>query len=304
MAAGEYLEDEAMFTLDRLIEPIRKSSISRMVVPYQTTLNPSDNQAEITTVEDDFNIIIDLEVTQNKRSHQYVNRNTYTVPVIEGLLQYTHDELQRIQQSGKPIQSRINDLGNYWADRLDAMSFAASTTGVRDGDHQALVENGTSVAFDMSSYANFKSSVGTYIGTVADTFGNLADYPLLFVYNTQFLQTALGLTNSTSDREAMEYLDAALMKHGAPGSMSMHSERLGCALTTSSMELTITNEADEACALFVRSPNNYGGWDSPLDPRLDTPVNKNKGYKNTIVQRVINRVHKAGSILYDIDATP
>lgn len=303
MASGEYLEDAAKFSVSQLIEPIRNVSVIRRIADVQTTLTPSQNMVEIDTVTDDMNITFDLEVGQAKRSSQYISRNSYKVGAIQGLLQYSWDELQRIQQSGKPIESRIQALATHIADHEDAFSLAVSTTGLRDGDSEPLIENGTSEAFDLTDYASLKSSVASYIATATDTFNTLKPYPLIFVYNNKFMETADGLSNSTSDRSGLEYIDAVLQRVGAPGSMSIHSPRLGCAITVSQEKPTITNEADEACALFVKSPNHYGIYASPLDPRMKT-IDKDVGYKNTIVERWFAKVHKAGAILYDIDATP
>ena len=305
MASGEYLLDDAKFNVQQLIEPIRKASVIRKVAPIQTVIDPSDNQVEIDTLTDDFHITMDLEVTQEKRSSQYLTQNSYTVGLIQGLLQYDWDTFQRIQNSKQPVSKRVMDLGTHIADHEDAFALAVSTTGLRDGDAKPLLENGTSTAFLTDSYANLKSSMATYIGTLAGTFGNLKKYPLKFVYNTAFLQEVLGLSNATTDDDGIMYLDRQLKMYGGMGSEAIHSERVGCAITVAQDEITITNEADPTCAIMVYDRSNYSVYNSVLDPRPGAGgTNKDTGYKNKIIEKWFPFVHRATSILYDINTSP
>ena len=301
--SGEYLDTSYKFDTGMLIAPIRKASVVRQIADVKTVLSPSDQQLDIETITDDFSLMLDSEPLQAKRSKQYLTKNTYDVSALSAEISYSWDELVRINSSKLPMSKRVSDLALEIADVEDALALAVTTTGVKDGGALPFLQNGTSTAFDLTSYASLKTSIGTYIGNAATTFGNLKKYALKFPYNDKFLSTALGLSNTTTDDSGMGYIDNQLKLYGGPGSGIIQAPRLGCDVAYSGETLTITNEADEACAMFVKSPDHYEIYASPYDQRPE-PTNKSQGYYLKIVERWFPFVHRATSILYDIDATP
>lgn len=301
--SSAYLEESYTFDVDMLIEPIRKSSVARNHFMFMTELNPWDLEIDLTDVEDDLNIAVNVEPFDTPTSKNALNRNTYQTAVMHGEVSYPWDELQRINSSKLPMTERVRLVGYQLGQVTDGMLFAASSTGLQDGDHQPLLENGTSFDFDLDDYTTARDTVGQAIAAINTNLGNIQQYPLKFFINDKAFETLIQQHNANTDNSALTAIRELLTMFGGPGSGIFLTPRLGCALTVSGDVVNITNEADEAAALMSLNPAGFSILDSPLDDR-PRPTTKADGFYTKIVQRILARVHKANAIQYDIDATP
>ena len=299
----QYRETAYTFETGRLVEPIRKMSNIRRLVAPRGGLMPSDLQIEIETVTDDLPITVDMEFYENNQQHQSLDMNTYDVPVISAEMQYTVDELRRINSSNLPFNQRARAMGWSMGDKEEALSFAVSSTGVKDGDNQPLLENGTAMNWDIDAYDTLKTSLGTALGALSTKFGSLKPFPLVFAMNDKAFTTINQISNANTDRSGLEHIQQQLQLYGAPGSGIMQVPNLGAALTVgNNNELSVTVEADEAVALFCVSPDHFEIFNSPVEVRMyEHPIH---GLHVVALERWISRVHHAEAIQYDIDATP
>jgi hypothetical protein len=304
----EYLDTSYKFDSNMLIEPIRKASTVRQVVPIKTVLSPSDLQIDIESVTDDFKVTVDMEPYETPRSTQELAKNTYSVPVISGEITYTYDELMRINKSKLPMSQRVADLGTEFAKMEDALAWAGSTTGVKDGGALPIIENGTAVNWDVDAYATMiatATGMGAHLGTMATNLGNLKQYPLIFAFNDKAFSTMAGIESGVGANDTvLQVFDRMLKLYGGPGSGLLHVPNLGAAVTVGDDgSLTVTVEADECVALMAISPKFFEIYASPIEARED-PVSKRRGMAVKTVERWFPYVHEATAIMYDLDATP
>ena len=311
MSVGnEYLDTSYKFDTGMLVKPIRKASMLRQVLgsAIKTVLDPSDLQVTIETLTDDFNIGVDREPYETTRSTQSLIKDTYNVSVIQGEMSYGYDEIVRINNSKLPYNERVATMGTEIAEAEDAMFWAASTVGLKDGDHQAFIENGTAVSFDVDAYSTSiatATGLGAHLGTLGTNLGNLKQYPLIFAYNDKAFSTMAGIESGVGANDTtLQVFDRMLKLYGAPGSGLAHIPNLGCAVTVNSdNSMTVTVEADECVALMALSDKFFTGYFSPLDARL-RPPNKVDGQYVKVLERALGRVHNSNAIMYDLDASP
>ena len=306
--AGEYLETSYTFDTNMLIEPIRKASQVRQVAPIKTVLDPSDLQVDIETVADDLNISIDLEAFETPRSIQTLTKAPKTVPVLQGEIAYTWDELVRINKSKLPMNQRVANMGTELANIEDGHVWAVSSTGLKDGGAMPWIENGTAVGWDVDAYATMIASatgMGAHLGTMATALGNLKQYKLIFGFNDKAFSTMAGIESGVGANDTVLLVfDRMLKLYGGAGSGLLQIPNLGAALTVGDGGKTVvTVEADECVALMAIDPKFMEVYASPLDTRQD-PVTKRKGLAIKVVERWLPVVHNAAAIMYDLDATP
>ena len=295
---SQVLPESYTFQRDKLIEPIRKASILRMLgIPINTSAKAHQNTTVITTVSDDPNIAIAPEPIAGVRSTNAVTQVRKEIPVMSAPVSYEYDELLRINDGVLPFDRRMEILGKWIADMEEAYAFALTSTGVRDSDAIPFIQGGTAVTdFDLETGDLAVVGLMTNIAKMITRYGSLKTRPLVLAFNAVSYSRALGLVSSKTDKNFLDIAQEALVFHGGPGSGMVLLPHLSCAITQVDDVITITNSVNEAMALMLIDSNHFEIISSPLDQRSDG-VSEIRGLEINVIQRFFPYVHDTLSIL-------
>lgn len=300
-----YNAESYEITQEELMKPIREITKSRKIFPISTIASPSDLKAYYFKQVDDHNLSYDMEVFQSPRSESSVQKLSQEIPVLHGEIQYSWDELQRINKGKLPVDERSRNLSFEFARQEDRIALNGDA---KTGITSVLTTGTNSTAaveeLNVTTYGLATSSLTAQLGEMIDNLEDIKTYPLKLVVTPDVYKKAMTVTNGAGgeagDKTALEKMEELLLLHGGPNSEVIMSKYLGGTFTESlgkgSFAAGTTNSA-----LFAYSKNFYEIIASPIEQR-EKPVNKVDGLYLKFVERWVPLFKEKLAIIYGATA--
>lgn len=302
MAANGYLQSDYEFDVNMLVDPIRKATLARKIATIQTVLGISQDTVKLDTVAESFAINIESDPVNVPKSAVGLTRATYHVPVLDTMLGYGVDELQRINSSKLPYNGRVARAGTDFAKYEDIMLLGASVLqdGVASADYTPLAASGNytaaSTELNVSTYALGVSTLAGLIKQLITSYGNIKGYDLNLIMTPDVYGTALGVLNTNGDRHLIDEMVAMLQNAGSANSNIYVSHYLGGSMSKGTDgRIDITTGSTNAM-LLLNNPIVFGVLASPFAQRLS--VDNIDGVKVVLLERYFPFVFKTSGIIY------
>jgi hypothetical protein len=303
--AYQILAKDYRIETNELIKPIYEISKVGNIYPIVQDLKPHSLEVRYFTQEDDPQYRYNME-SEYALSHIGYTQTDTATPVITVNLHYGYDELQRVQDSTIPLDSRVDAVRKIMVDAQERICLTGSTVALDDIAVTSVDTTGTNstaqtTAMNFTTYASGITAFENACGQLIDGLGELGD-PLALVCNADVYKKIRSVINANTDTSLLDELNRRMKAINAASPGVLMSKYLTATVSRDYPgDYAITGGTGNVC-LFNINPQYYRIHTSPIEVRSD-PISKLSGLHIQLVQRFRPVYIKPEAIIYEDAAT-
>jgi len=294
------------FDQDKILRELIHASVARRIAFHNPVLNYlTDEKFRYEQERLDTNPQVATGFGVTRRASFETKYTDVDVTRIRESISYTRDQLAKIKNSKLPMSTRVRYVVQKIAESEDRFFFAGdpkfANTGLSNpNNHTAW----GSTAFNVTSFALARSTLGAGIGQLIDHYGDsLQKKPLFLVVNPDVYKLMISGSNANTDSGIISILTEELKMHGADTALSSHvfmSKYLGATLDYDGIDVDLSAPGTSNAALIAYDPNYIEVVTSQFD---QNPNFIGSDFEITLGESYVPCWKNVNAIIYEDDVT-